>query len=295
MRHTESYGNGISPHLRGTVYCVVPTHNRLNKLKICIGCLENQEYTDWKLIVVDDGSTDGTDLYVRSLKSRNIHIIRGDGSLWFAGAIHLGINYAKERAEKGDYLLVLNDDTKFDLDLISILVKDAESHPKAIVGTLQKSSADGKVLYKGFSIDYTKLEIMYSNNRVDALPGRGLFIPISILRKIGSVKSFLFPHFMVDIELTARALEMGFRLKVSDQATILTDSGKSDNHIQSRGIFWALFHPRSRRNLFHRLIFFSIRGPVLLRITAIPRYALTRFWKLYKLVSWRIRTKVFWN
>jgi GT2 family glycosyltransferase len=295
LRHTESYGNGISPHLRGTVYCVVPTHNRLNKLKICIGCLENQEYTDWKLIVVDDGSTDGTDLYVRSLKSRNIHIIRGDGSLWFAGAIHLGINYAKERAEKGDYLLVLNDDTKFDLDLISILVKDAESHPKAIVGTLQKSSADGKVLYKGFSIDYTKLEIMYSNNRVDALPGRGLFIPISILRKIGSVKSFLFPHFMVDIELTARALEMGFRLKVSDQATILTDSGKSDNHIQSRGIFWALFHPRSRRNLFHRLIFFSIRGPVLLRITAIPRYALTRFWKLYKLVSWRIRTKVFWN
>ena len=295
MRYTEGYGNGISPHLRGTVYCVVPTHNRLDKLKICIECLENQEYTDWKLIVVDDGSTDGTDLYVRSLKSRNVHLIKGDGSLWYAGAMHLGINCAMEKAEKDDYLLMLNDDTKFDPDLMTTLVKDAESYPKTIVGTLQKSSADGMVLYKGFSIDYKKLEIIYSNNRLDALPGRGLFIPISILRKIGSVKSFLFPHFMADIELTARASDMGFRLKVSDLATILTDPGRSDNHIQDQGVFWALFHPRSRRNLFHRLIFFSIRGPVLLRITAIPRYALTRVWKLYKLVSWRIRTKIFWN
>jgi len=275
-----------------TVYCVVPTHNRLNGLKKCIDCLESQEYTDWELIVVDDGSSDGTDLYIRSIKSQNIHTITGDGSLWFAGAMRLGINCAVEKAEKDDYLLILNDDTMFDPDLMTILVKDAESHPQALIGTLQKSSKDGKILYKGFSIDYTKLEIMYSTNRVDALPTRGLFIPIWILKKVGSVKSFLFPHFMADIELTARASDMGFQLKVSDQATILTDPERSDNHIQNRGILWALFHPRSRRNLFHRLIFFSIRGPNFLRMTAIPRYVLTRFWKLYKLLSLRIRSKI---
>lgn len=39
---------------------VVPTHNRRDLLRICLGAATAQDYPDYEVIVVDDGSTDGT-------------------------------------------------------------------------------------------------------------------------------------------------------------------------------------------------------------------------------------------
>lgn len=54
---------------------ITPTYNRLDTIKKLYSSLCNQTLFDFEWIVIDDGSTDGTDLYFNKLKSDNFNII----------------------------------------------------------------------------------------------------------------------------------------------------------------------------------------------------------------------------
>src|SRR5258708_38459 len=46
---------------------IIPTYNRLNFLKHAINSIRGQNYDGYEIIVVDDGSIDGTSEYLASL------------------------------------------------------------------------------------------------------------------------------------------------------------------------------------------------------------------------------------
>jgi len=54
-----------------TFSVIVPTYNRLNLLKNTLESLYRQDYADFEIIVVNDGSTDGTDEFLASLAMQN--------------------------------------------------------------------------------------------------------------------------------------------------------------------------------------------------------------------------------
>src|SRR5437764_7202618 len=82
---------------------IIPTFNRLDLLRHAVISILNQRYSDLELIVVDDGSTDHTIDYLRSL-GENICLLqqsnRGPGS-----ARNLGARHAR-----GEYLAFLDSD-----------------------------------------------------------------------------------------------------------------------------------------------------------------------------------------
>ncbi len=45
---------------------IIPTFNRVNLLKETVGSVRNQKFNDFEIIVVNDGSTDGTDEWLRN-------------------------------------------------------------------------------------------------------------------------------------------------------------------------------------------------------------------------------------
>lgn len=51
------------------VSIVLPTYNRVEDLKVAIGSVVAQDFRDWELIVVDDGSTDATPVFLKELQS----------------------------------------------------------------------------------------------------------------------------------------------------------------------------------------------------------------------------------
>ena len=104
------------------VIAVVVTYNRKELLKECINALKKQSYKNCKILVVDNGSTDNTYDYIKSLIDDKKVIYRNTGeNLGGAGGFNFGV---KEAHKIGcDYLWLMDDDSIVHKDSLEVLLK----------------------------------------------------------------------------------------------------------------------------------------------------------------------------
>lgn len=274
-----------------TVYCVIPVHNRLEITKRCLSYLSAQDYPDIKIIIVDDGSKDGTGEYLAKCGLANLSILTGDGNLWWGGAMHMGIDHVTKVAGKEDYLLMLNDDVRVEANYVSTLVRESVAHGGSVVGSPQRDEATGELLDCGYWIDYWGMLMLPvkkpdQTGLVDALPGRGVLFPMRAILDAGNINVSFFPHYLGDLEYSARVRELGWPVIVSKTADVYSSSESSDKKIRNQGVAKEYLSFRSKNNLTQRLWFFSIRGPLWLRVWAIPRYVVVAGFRLFKRFRW---------
>lgn len=81
----------------GLVSVVIPTYDRLPFLREAIESVLRQTYAEWELIVVDDGSTDGTDGYVGGLADGRVGLVRSEHTGCPAVVRNLGLRRARGR------------------------------------------------------------------------------------------------------------------------------------------------------------------------------------------------------
>jgi glycosyltransferase involved in cell wall biosynthesis len=89
------------------VSVVVPTYNRLGRLRHVISALEQQEFPaqDYEVVVVSDGSSDGTEEYLNGLRSeRNVRCF-SQANKGPAAARNFGVEKAK-----GEFVVFIDDD-----------------------------------------------------------------------------------------------------------------------------------------------------------------------------------------
>ncbi|MFT4226800.1 glycosyltransferase [Micropruina sp.] len=105
------------------VSVIVPVHNGERQLRECLGCLTAQTLTDLEIIVVDDGSTDGTAAIIDEVAALDARVRRLPGpAIGSAGAArNAGLAVAT-----GDYLAFLDSDDRFAPTLLE------ELHEKAV-------------------------------------------------------------------------------------------------------------------------------------------------------------------
>lgn len=87
----------------------ISTHNRKDRLKCLIECILRQEYLNYEIIVVDDASTDGTNLMIEELKKCNPQL---DLKYW-VNKPNRGVTYSKRKGfelSSGDILIFSDDD-----------------------------------------------------------------------------------------------------------------------------------------------------------------------------------------
>ncbi len=122
------------------VSVVIPTYNRKDKIIEAINSAIDQKFNNMEIIVVDDGSTDGTTEYLRSL-NLNIKLIRKPNG-GVSSARNEGIKNAK-----GKYVAFLDSDDLWLPGKIQAQVDFLESHPDIpLVYTDQYLNIDGKNL-----------------------------------------------------------------------------------------------------------------------------------------------------
>ena len=93
---------------------LIPVHNRISYTKKCIRTLEglvaNESPSNnmYHIVVIDDGSTDGTGDWLAD-EYPDIIVLNGDGNLWWSGGINVGATYAISEIN-ADFLLLWNND-----------------------------------------------------------------------------------------------------------------------------------------------------------------------------------------
>ncbi len=87
------------------VSVILPTYNRSQYLEDAIKSVLAQSYTDFELVVVDDGSSDNTEEIIKSFADERIIYIRHQDNKGAAAARNTGIRYAK-----GEYIAFIDDD-----------------------------------------------------------------------------------------------------------------------------------------------------------------------------------------
>jgi GT2 family glycosyltransferase len=114
----------MSDRSRPRVSVVVVTWNGRHLLPACLASLEAQTYPDLELVVVDNGSTDGSAEWLETTWGARIRLLRSSTNLGFAGGNNLGI-----RAGTGAYVALLNNDATADPGWVEALVAAAEADP----------------------------------------------------------------------------------------------------------------------------------------------------------------------
>jgi len=212
------------------VVVVTPVFNRREETLQCLKSLKrsNLDNICVHVIVVDDGSTDGTSKAIDE-HFPDCEIIKGNGSLWYTAGTNVGIE--KALTYDPDYILAVNNDSIFDANCVSSLVKCAETHERSVVGALL---LEWNIPHKVFQVaprwetssggyrHYRKQTVWTVPTRpfeVELIVGNCVLYPASAVRDVGLMNAKKFPQYG-DAEYTPRMRKRGWRLLVEPRARV---------------------------------------------------------------------------
>jgi GT2 family glycosyltransferase len=189
----------------------------------CLASLQGLDYGDWRVIVLDNGSTDGSVLRIRE-RFPQVEIMELGKNLGYARGNNAGIRAALERG--AEYVWLLNNDTTVDSKALWALVEKAESDPgigavgSAIYSMAQpdqlQSWGGGHVSRIGRSHHFTG---PVSNERVQFLTGASLFLRCSAVKNIGLLDEGFFMYWE-DADYCFRMRRAGWKLAVSGDSKV---------------------------------------------------------------------------
>lgn len=206
------------------VAVVIVTFNRLVLLKECISALRAQTYSNFDIIVVNNGSTDGTKDF---LDSESDLIVIHQDNCGGAGGFYAGQKYMYDHPEY-DAVLLMDDDGRPDAHQITEHVNESIKYGLDFANALVVSKDTGKVMGVGVDAIYTKdyfdpIGVIYGHTA----PFNGTYIWRHVMDKVGFIKREMF-IWGDDREYIRRVAKAGFRMGTITTAVHYHPSFKGD-------------------------------------------------------------------
>jgi GT2 family glycosyltransferase len=251
----------------GLIYVLAPVHNRRPVTEKFIACLQRQADRAYHLVLIDDGSSDGTAEMARA-SGVPLTVITGRGDWWWAGSLQQGYDWLRTRTRAGnEVVLIMNDDTRFEPDFLAAGRAALARHPRALLLAQAYDERSGAFLDAGARADWKRLQFHPVSDpaQADCFSTRGLFLRLEDFLALGGFHPRLLPHYGSDFEFTMRARRRGHAL-VGDPAVRLrsdqTTTGDRDPAASSLGDFLQRrFSRRSVRNPWYWTTFILLCCP----------------------------------
>lgn len=234
------------------VYILLPVHNRCAVTERFIDCLATQTYSNYHLILIDDGSIDGTSEMVQA-KIRCLTVIKGRGTWWWAGSLQQGISWMKlHGVNEQDIVLFANDDITFDSNFLRKAVNIIGDLGATLLLPYLRDEKTGQPQESGVEADLQKLTFKpaVSPDKINCLSTRGLFMRMADLQMVGGFHPRLLPHYLSDYEFTIRAHRKGLRLVTSADIAIQLDREQTGyRSLERQGLIYFMRRFLSKKNV----------------------------------------------
>ena len=263
------------------VCIILPVHNRRAITEAFVDCLLQQTEQSYHLILIDDGSTDGTAEMVRA-RIRRLSVISGNGNWWWAGSLQRGVNWLNDNvSDVNMVVLIVNDDVRFTADFLQTAVQLLDENPATLVLAQFQDVNTRQPIPTGVEVDFSRLTIteVTASEKVNCLSTRGLFMRWGDMKKIGNFHPCLLPHYLSDYEFTIRAHRKGMKLLTSPDLMLIPNPAatgfRNFEAIGFRRFYRQFFSKKSVGNPIYWTSFIILACP--LRWIPINLY---RVWKL---------------
>jgi GT2 family glycosyltransferase len=265
------------------VYVIILNWNGKDDTAECLDSVLKMSYPNLQVVVVDNGSSDGS---VEAFESRfpEVEVISIGENIGFSAGNNKGMQYAVERG--ADYVFVLNNDTVVHQDLLTHMVSAAEADQKVgITAPKIYYYAAGDLIWaagaKRSRFDLGALETGMEQKdgpayniekEVDYAFGCGMLIRRQVLEQVGLFDTRFFFYFE-DTDLCIRTQQHGYKIVYVPQAKMwhkVAVSSKSKRYSYIWGKSKMLFYRKHTRDLhLAALVMYSL-GHALLRAVS-PR------------------------
>ena len=206
---------------------VIVNWNGKEHLEECLDSLYKQTFKDFEIIIVDNGSTDGSKEFIRKNYPK-VKLTENSKNMGFEKPNNQGINIAK-----GDYILTLNNDIRADKNFLKELLTASKKYPDAFFSCKMlfysnpsKVNSKGLKLYydaKAEDIDFNKEDVKNEEIKevFGACGGAALF-PRKLIDDI-SFEDFFDEDFFLyceDLDISLRARLRGWKCYYVPKAVV---------------------------------------------------------------------------
>lgn len=199
-----------------TVTAIMTCFNRREQTLTCLGALFAQQTVQGctlAVVLVDDGSTDGTADAVRKAFPQ-VTVLMGNGKLYWCGGMRKAYEHAVQTPP--DFILWLNDDVTLATDAISRLLTTAAGHLRSIMIGAMVDPDTNVLSYSGWyrtgGVRWDNLAQRLLSDQVqpcDTFNGNCVLIPRAVYDVVGNLDRH-FTHAMGDFDYGFRAGKAGF-------------------------------------------------------------------------------------
>lgn len=191
-----------------------------NGRKFLPDCIQSCLLAGMEILVIDNHSKDKSIDYLSSLN--NITLIKNKTNLGFTKAANQAIEYSLKN--HFDYLLLLNQDTEFDSDMVSLLLADFKENPSlAIVSPLQINEL-GQLEYQfnlncnDFGIDFSAVQT--KTIEVPFVNAACWLMDLQKVKQIGMLYP-IFKNYGSDLNYCNRINHSGFKVGINIEAKVI--------------------------------------------------------------------------
>lgn len=217
------------------VHIIAVLYNSAQPLPEFLKCLAAQSMVDWRLIAVDNASSDGSADLVEAFGDPRIRVLRNAANLGFARGSNQGIEAAAE--EGGELFLLFNTDTIFEADFLQQLLSVRSQNDAGVLAPrIMYAENPDEAWYAG---GHFASEWVFSNvhdpfdpaasrlpRQVDFASGCCLLLSRAVLEKIGLLDEKFFVYWE-DTDFCLRLKQHGVPIVYAPEIVILHEGGVS--------------------------------------------------------------------
>ncbi len=262
--------------MKNTVAILIPVFNGLNYTKQCLRDINKslaiipEVKSQFATVVIDDGSSDGTAEWIKD-NFPDIHVLQGNGSLWWSGSINKGVEYALNSLHSS-YVLLWNNDITPDHDFFGVVLKtirNQEDYPLACSMVFFKDKPDTLISTGGYFnrrngamglYNYNKKEgeALLENLKIDWFGGMGTLIRSDVFDAVGLFDADNFPQYHGDSDFGIRATDAGYTIHLIRGMKIWNDMRNSGIHrsMRLRDFIHSFYSIKSTYNIKKDLLFY---------------------------------------